>query len=264
MKDLELSPPSLSLSGKTALVTGGTRGIGAATAEAMAELGASVTVVARDQARTARRVAKWQQRGLDISGSCADLSDPRQRDLLFESLGLSKLDILVNNVGTNLRKSALDYSVGEYETILATNLRAAWEFCRFAHPLLSAGEDAAIVNVSSVAALGHLGTGIPYGMSKAAMLQMTRGLAVEWAADGIRVNAVLPWYTDTPLARSVLDNPDYLAAVVQRTPMKRIASAREVACAIVFLSSASASFISGQCLAVDGGFSALAFDPPAV
>ena len=114
---------------------------------------------------------------------------------------------------------------------------------------------ASVVNMASVAGLTHLCTGTPYAMSKAALIQMTRNLAVEWAGRGIRVNAVAPWYIDTPLARQVLDDPEYRRAVLDRTPMGRIGEPAEVAAAVAFLCMPAASYITGQCLNVDGGFS---------
>ena len=116
------------------------------------------------------------------------------------------------------------------------------------------GAGSSVVNVASVGGLTHLCTGAPYAMSKAAMIQMTRNLAVEWAHRDIRVNAVAPWYIDTPLARQVLDDADYRESVVGRTPMGRIGDPREVAAAVAFLCLPAASYITGQCIAVDGGF----------
>jgi Tropinone reductase 1 len=107
--------------------------------------------------------------------------------------------------------------------------------------------------VSSVSALTHTSSGSLYGMSKAAMLQLTRNLSVEWATDGIRVNAVAPWYINTPLAQPVLTNPDKLAGILSRTPMKRVGEAVEVASAVSFLSMPASSYITGQTLSVDGG-----------
>ena len=116
-----------------------------------------------------------------------------------------------------------------------------------------------MVNNASVAGLTHLRTGAPYGMSKAAMIQLTRNLAVEWAAEGVRVNAVAPWYIRTPLAEQVLSDPAYRQDVLQRTPMGRVGEPEECARAIAFLCMPAAAYITGQCLAVDGGFSVYGF-----
>jgi Tropinone reductase 1 len=125
--------------------------------------------------------------------------------------------------------------------------------------LLQAASGGSIVNISSVAGLAHVRTGAIYGMTKAAMIQLTRNLAVEWAPDQIRVNVVAPWYIQTPLAASVLSNEAYRSEVLSRTPLKRIGEPEEVAAAVAFLCLPAASYITGQCLSVDGGFTVNAF-----
>ena len=242
-----------SLEGQCALVTGASRGIGVAIAGALAERGAEVWMMARDVSRLDAAVDDLRAQGRHAHGVAGDVGNAADRARALSAVG-NRLDILVNNAGFNQRKSALDYSSGEVAAILETNLHAAFELARAAWPQLEASGHASIVNISSVAGLTHLRTGVPYAMSKAALNQMTRNLAVEWAADGIRVNAIAPWYIDTPLAAQVLSDPDYRAAVLARTPMNRIGRSDEIAATAAFLCMPAAGYITGQVIAVDGGF----------
>lgn len=251
------------LHGQRVLVTGASKGIGAAIASSALELGADVWLVARGEQQLQQQQAELQARfpQQQVVASIADLSDAAQRQRLLQEVSQQwpGLHVLINNVGSNLRKAALDYTLDEYQQLMNLNLTTALHLSQLAHPLLRVAGQASIVNIASVAGLCHLRTGVVYAMSKAAMLQLTRNLAVEWAADGIRVNAIAPWYTDTPLARQVLADADYLAAVLQRTPLRRIATATEVADAAVFMCLPAAGYITGTCLPVDGGMSIVGF-----
>ncbi|MCB2204518.1 SDR family oxidoreductase [bacterium] len=251
------------LDAKRVLITGGSKGIGAAITELFLALGAEVLVVARDRSHLNTQLTAWNSahdNGNENTaiGFAADVSTEEGRTGIVAHVQsvFPALDVFVNCAGTNIRKASVDYSSEETDLIHRTNIVAPFELARALHPQLCAGRDAAILTIGSTAGLRPVPTGAPYAMSKAALDHLTRYLAVEWAPDGIRVNSIAPWYIRTPLVEGVLANDSYRARVLERTPMGRIGDPVEVARAAAFLCSPAASYITGQTLAVDGGFMA--------
>jgi Tropinone reductase 1 len=245
------------LKDKNAVITGGTRGIGRAISRELSALGCNLAIVGRTMDDLAAIENELRNTDAEVFTIQADIALQEERNKVISKIHESwnSLDILINNVGTNIRKKADEYSNEEVQKIFETNLISATELSVGFLSLMKASGDASIVNISSVAGLGHLRTGIHYGMTKAAMNQMTKNLAVEWAPYNIRVNAVAPWYIQTPLAEQVLADREYFQDVIRRTPIKRIGQPGEVSSLVAFLCMDGASFISGQCIAVDGGFS---------
>ncbi len=230
-----------------ALVTGGSRGIGRAIAEELVALGATVTVIARTRSGIDDVV-----RELGVNGIVGDVTNPDDRTRIAAGIP-SPLHVLVHNAGGNIRSPLLGYDDDTVENLIALNLTAPVLFSRDLHAQLRAANGASVVHVGSVAGQVALPTGVAYAAAKAGLAQAARTLALEWARDHIRVNTVAPWYTRTPLVEPVLSRPDALAAILARTPMGRIAEPREVATAVAFLAMPASSYITGQCLAVDGG-----------
>jgi len=227
---------------KKALVTGASRGIGKAIVSELESLGADVFSVSRSHSGS--------------KGMKCDVTKPEDRHKLLNEIHSKwgKLDILINNAGTNNRKQILESTREHYDNLVDLNMTSVFELCRLFHPMLKKSGSASIVNIVSVAGFTHVGTGVTYAMTKSAITQLTRYLAVEWAKDNIRVNAVAPWYIRTPLTEKIVTNKESLEKIMARTPMKRVGEPEEVASAVAFLSMRAASYITGECIAVDGGF----------
>ncbi len=250
-----------SLKGKTALITGATKGIGAAILEDFVNAGVKAAIVARNKKDLDNVIRKYSEKGVDVAGINSDVSKRENyykiTDFIKNNFG--KLDIFVNNAGTNIRKATTEYSFDEYDFIMNTNLRPAFELSRLLHPFLKKSGNASIVFISSVAGQTHLRTGAIYAMTKAAINQLTKNLAAEWAEDNIRVNSAAPWYINTPLAQTVLKNEEYKREVLSRTPAGRIGDTEEVASVVSFLCMPASAYVTGQVISIDGGFSIYGF-----
>ncbi len=228
------TPSRWRLDGQTALVTGASAGIGLACARELAALGADVLLTARDEAHLEQARADLAEEfpQCEFLACAADVGVQEERLEVFDWIADldMPLSLLINSAGMNItRRARSNTAKAEYRSIIDTNVIAAFELSRLAHPHLREHANAAIVNIGSVSGLTHVRSGAVYGLTKAALHQMTRNLACEWAADGIRVNAVAPWYIRTRRTESVLSDPEYLEEVIARTPMGRIGEPEEVA-----------------------------------
>ncbi|MQM21318.1 hypothetical protein Taro_054357 [Colocasia esculenta] len=247
--------PRWSLRGATALVTGGSKGIGHAIVEELAKLGASVYTCSRNEADLAQCLERWQAMGLTVTASACDICFRREREALMEKVASAfdgKLNILVNNVGTTMVKPTVDYTPEEFYQLTVTNFDSAFHLCQLAHPFLKASGAGSVVFISSIAGLAHMDGASVYSATKGAMNQLTRSLACEWATDNIRVNNVAPGLITTPLAVNALDET-YVAKIVRRTPLQRMGQPQEVSSTVAFLCLPAASYITGQIITVDGG-----------
>ncbi|MBW7453153.1 SDR family NAD(P)-dependent oxidoreductase [Paenibacillus sepulcri] len=253
--------PSFQLEGKKAIVTGAGRGIGRALAVGLAEAGADVALIARtpeDLKRTAKIIESLGRRALTLPVDLKDQSGLREAVREAEAWA-GKIDILINNAGMNIRTPALEVTEDEWDTIMQTNLKSAFFLSQMIGEHMKAAGGGSIVNISSVAGHVALRTGVVYGSTKAALIQMTKILALEWGKYGIRINAIGPWYFKTPLTEKILSDEVFLQDVLSRTPMKRIGELPDLVGPAVFLVSDAAAYMTGQTLYVDGGMTIYGF-----
>lgn len=245
------------LENKRALVTGGSKGIGKATLVEFLELEAEVLFTARNEKEVNLLEAELRKDGYKVTGLVADSAKSKDVERIKDWINKNweVLDILVNNAGINIRKKANEYSEEEFRKVLEINLIAPFEISRALYPFLKDSGKASIINIASSAAIQDVGTGTPYAMSKAGLLQQSRSLAVEWAKDNIRVNSVSPWFTKTPLTEGYLHNEEKMSSILNRTPLNRVAEAKEISSIISFLAMDRSSFITGQNIIADGGMS---------
>jgi Tropinone reductase 1 len=246
-----------SLEGKKAFVTGGTKGIGLAIVKEFLALGAEVIFTARTLSDVKKIEEELTSSYHVVKGIAADVTRTDDREMLADEIwkDWGHLDIYVNNAGTNIRKKLAEYTDEEINSLIEINYRTAIELSRKLYKMLRKSDQANVIFISSVAGIDHLRTGAIYGTSKAAIIQLTKNLAVEWAPDRIRVNTVAPWYIKTPLVEQLLKNKDYLKEIIKKTPMGRLGEPDEVAALTAFLCMPAAAYITGQCIAVDGGMS---------
>jgi NAD(P)-dependent dehydrogenase (short-subunit alcohol dehydrogenase family) len=231
----------LRLEGKIAVVTGGANGIGAATARMLERAGAAVSIF---------DIQEVDGFSVDVTNEAA-VKEAFAR-VVTQSGGV---DILINNAGRVARRPATDLSIEEWHKVQDVNLTATFTCSRIAHPYMKKRGGGSIVNVASVMGLsGGLFANASYQAAKGGVVNLTRALALEWASDGIRVNAVAPTYVNTDLSAQIFSNPELLNTVMRHTPLGRLPEVDDVAAAILYLCSDAARCITGIVLPIDSGY----------
>ncbi len=246
------------LKGRVAIVTGGNGGIGLGMARGLAEAGARIVVAARNEAKSADAVRELGKLGADAHAITTDVTDEaavaRLVAATLERYG--RLDVLVNNAGTNIRKPLHDYSLDEWRRVLDTNLTSAFLCSRAAHAAFKRAGGGKVINIGSMLSIFGASFAPAYGASKGGIVQLTKSCAVAWAGDNVQVNAVLPGWIDTELTRGARrEVPGLHDSVLRRTPAGRWGAIEDMAGVAVFLASRASDFVTGAVVPVDGGYS---------
>jgi 2-deoxy-D-gluconate 3-dehydrogenase len=246
------------LRGKVAIVTGGNGGIGLGMAQGLAEAGADIAIVGRNEAKSAAAVAELKRYGGRAMAVTADVTDKAAVAAMVARTAseLGRIDILVNNAGINIRKPPHALDIGEWDSVIRTNLTSAFLCSQAVYPAMKQAGGGKIINIGSMMSIFGAGFAPAYAASKGGIVQFTRSCAVAWAADNIQANAVLPGWIDTDLTRRAREQIDGLHdRVLARSPAARWGISADFAGIAVFLASPASDFVTGTAIPVDGGFS---------
>ncbi len=251
-----MSYAPLSLAGRTAVVLGGTSGIGRTLSLGLAQAGADVVASARRQTLVDTVASEIEAVGRKSLRVPSDVGDRASLELLLkETIGaFKKVDVLVNCAGITKRMPSLDIEESDWNAILDTNLTGTLRACQVFGRAMLEGGSGSIINIASLTSFVALYEVAPYAASKAAVVSLTKSLAIEWGKKGVRVNAIAPGVFRTDLNQALLDGTERGKELLMRTPMNRFGKVEELAGAAVFLASDAASFVNGEVIVVDGGF----------
>ena len=246
------------LTGKTAIVTGGNGGIGLGMAEGLASCGANIVISGRDTGKAVPALATLRALGVKAEFIVADVTRKTDCEALVNATEnlFGRVDILINNAGTSIRKMPQDFTEEEWHHVLDTNLTSAFLCSQAAYHAMKKAGGGKMINIGSMMSLFGAPYATPYASSKGGIVQMTRALATAWAPDNIQVNAVLPGWIDTDLTRRARQQVNGLQESVQkRTPEGRWGTPRDMSGVAAFLASPASDFVTGTAIPVDGGFS---------
>jgi 2-dehydro-3-deoxy-D-gluconate 5-dehydrogenase len=246
------------LKGRVAIVTGGNGGIGLGMARGLAAAGASVAVVGRNAEKSHAAVRELGQLGAEAIAITADVTDEATVGRMVQGTRdrFGRVDILINNAGTNIRKSLHEYSLDEWHRVMNTNLTSAFLCSRAVYPEMKAAGGGKVINIGSMMSIFGASFSPAYGASKGGIVQLTKSAAIAWAPDNIQVNAVLPGWIDTELTQGARREVPWLhESVLKRTPARRWGTIDDMAGVAVFLASPASDFVTGTFIPVDGGYS---------
>ena len=248
----------LSLRNKVAIITGGTKGIGRSLSQSIAKSGAHTIIISRTEADCHQFAAELTEQGLRAQGIAADVSHKKSIEKAVNQVmnDYGQIDVLVNNAGVSLRKEFIDYTEEEWDYVLNINLKGAFLTTQAVGREMLKKKKGVIINMASVLGLVGQYFVAPYCASKGGMIQLTKSLALEWAIHNIRVNAVAPAYIITELNEDKISEESTITYLKRQTPMRRLGETSEIVGAVLFLASEHSSYITGQVLCVDGGWTA--------
>jgi len=243
------------LSGRTALVTGSSRGLGLAIARGLGQAGARVILNGVDQARLETSVATLRGEGFDVERQAFTVTDEAAVAAAFEALDArgATVDILVNNAGIQFRKPMLELQTSDWQRVIDTNLTSAFVVGREAARRMAARGQGKIINIGSLTSELARATVAPYTVSKGGIKMLTKAMAAEWGELGIQANAIGPGYMVTDMNEALLNDPKFDGWVKGRTPQRRWGKPEELAGTAVFLASSASNYVNGQTIYVDGG-----------